>query len=692
MELDRRSRITILIERKSCGALLLLTVVGVTLAPGCGLGELEPDPTTQTAAATLVSAASITPRRSFRTGDRSVASAEFRGLADWAPPNLTDKQALEKLVPVTASLDSRAKAARTLAALPPESPLSVTILLSEPAFDWEGYRAADRTSQVGLLQAGRAVQRQTQANVRALLSAHGVSDIEDYATINHLRASMTPKLASALLQLPEVVDIQFAAKSHPDAAYSGLESTSGTLLDSFFNAGYAGATGHTTSTPARLAIIESNSGTEFNASHVGWKTSSGSSRIASTRNCGLVGCPTVATSSTGVDHATLVTWVAAGSIQAGQDSAFSGVNTVQQRSRSGHAGTSSIYWYGDGGNSDGVKRAIDQAITDGTDVINMSLSMGDIACNSTLNYSGINESMRAAMNAGIVILVAAGNGGNGGACNIGYPGLRPENLAVAALNSTNSATAYTALGIAWYSSMGSLPIRTFNGAAVTTAGVDISTPGDFTNYFMNGTNTYGTDTIGGTSLATPVMAGAAVDLRAAFAAIGWPYTDARGTMVNLLAMGDSWDATTGATITRMSTLSGAGRFRGHYPSSANLVAPWGWGWHAFNIAQGQTVTWTVWDAGPESSALNEWKWATYWDEPDLQNVADIDFYVYDTCPAGGGAPVLVAYDSGYSLRAHMKLTASQIRGRCLEMRAYGYAVPANGRVVYTADFFHSGTP
>jgi len=188
------------------------------------------------------------------------------------------------------------------------------------------------------------------------------------------------------------------------------------------------------------------------------------------------------------------------------------------------------------------------------------------------------------------------------------------------------------------------------------------------------------------------MAGAAADLRAAFAGVGWPISDARGTMVNLMAMGDGWDATTGLTATRMSPLSGAGRFRGHWPSSANMVGPWRWGWHAFSIAQGQTVTWTVWDAGPEFNTLNEWKWATYWDEPDLNNVADIDFYVYDTCPPGGGPPVFVAGDSGYSLRTHMRLNASQIRGRCLEMRAYGFSVPAGGRVVYTADFFHSGTP
>src|SRR5262249_55437912 len=156
---------------------------------------------------------------------------------DWVPPNIADKQGREKLAGLAAPVDPRAKAARALAALPPGSLVSATIVLDEPAFDWDGFRAAGHASQGGLLQSRRAAQRQAQAGLRAALSARGVIDVEDFATVNHVRATITPELASELLKLPEVIDLQVAEKSQPLAAYTGLESQSGTQLDAFFNAG-----------------------------------------------------------------------------------------------------------------------------------------------------------------------------------------------------------------------------------------------------------------------------------------------------------------------------------------------------------------------------------------------------------------------------------------------------------------------
>lgn len=668
----------------SHAALLTCTLcAGSSLTAGCGA---PPDGTPVLGAAS----SAVTVTAAVRAGSAaSPGPVVVTTLSGWAPPD-KDKQDAEARAPRAAASDRKSAARARLDALAADQKVSVTLVLAEPAFDWDAYRAADPAARATHLRGRVASQRAAQAGVRAALAARGVSDIEDYAAVNHLRVDLLPGAARALLDQPDVIDVQTAAATLPLAAYTGVESTNGTLLSTFYNAGYTGAVGHTASAPVRFALIESNAGTVFNPSHVGWKRS-GVSRVVSTRNCGVSGCPTVTTSSSGPDHATEVGWVAAGSIQAGQDAAYPGSNTTAQRARSGHAAAPSIYFYADGGNSDGVKRAIDRAIADGADVINLSLGIGG-NCDATANWSGINGALQSAQNAGIVTLAAAGNSGNSGGCTIGYPGLRPENLAVAALNSTNSASVYTSLGIASYSSRGGVPIRRFDGLSITTAGVDIAAPGDFTDNFTNGTNTYGSSTISGTSFATPVLSGAAISLRHAFQALGWSYTNSRALMVNLLMYGDAWDAVSGGTVQRLSEVSGAGRLRARFPSSASLTAPWGWGWHSFTIAQGQTVTWPVWDTGPESTALTEWKWAALWDEPDLQNVADIDFYVYNTCPSGGGAPVLVASDVGYSLRTHMRLSQSQIGGRCLEMRAYGYKVPAAGRTVYTADFFHSSTP
>ncbi len=49
----------------------------------------------------------------------------------------------------------------------------------------------------------------------------------------------------------------------------------------------------------------------------------------------------------------------------------------------------------------------------------------------------------------------------------------------------------------------------------------------------------------------------------------------------------------------------------------------------------------------------------------------------------------LAGQSDDDLRNRIRLAGSQVQGRCLEMRAYGYNVPAGGRFVYASDSFHS---
>jgi hypothetical protein len=87
--------------------------------------------------------------------------------------------------------------------------------------------------------------------------------------------------------------------------------------------------------------------------------------------------------------------------------------------------------------------------------------------------------------------------------------------------------------------------------------------------------------------------------------------------------------------------------------------------------------------------VTQWKWAALWFEPDLQNVANIDFYVYDLCPPSGGIQ-LVAADESFDLRMRMNLPQSEISGRCLQMYAYGRSVPSGGREFWSADYYHSG--
>lgn len=57
-----------------------------------------------------------------------------------------------------------------------------------------------------------------------------------------------------------------------------------------------------------------------------------------------------------------------------------------------------------------------------------------------------------------------------------------------------------------------------------------------------------------------------------------------------------------------------------------------------------------------------------------------------------GADGRVASQTDHDLRNKIQLRDAQVAGRCLEMRIYGYNVPAEGRTIYTTDYFHVGTP
>lgn len=160
-------------------------------------------------------------------------------------------------------------------------------------------------------------------------------------------------------------------------------------------------------------------------------------------------------------------------------------------------------------------------------------------------------------------------------------------------------------------------------------------------------------------------------------------------MANVILLGDGWWGTNSTTPTsRMDVVSGAGRVRAHWPSSSDLVAPWAWGWHKYTISTGQDVTWTVGSGGPMSSAVTQYKAAFVMMPSSLSSIPDIDFYLEDTCPAGGGI-VTIASDTGYDLRSRFRLSASAITGKCLRVRAHGFSGTAT---FWSADYLHSGTP
>ncbi len=126
------------------------------------------------------------------------------------------------------------------------------------------------------------------------------------------------------------------------------------------------------------------------------------------------------------------------------------------------------------GSDDWVAKGVLAAVENGADVINMSLGGPD-------DYAPLHEAVKKAVNAGVIVVCAAGNEGSG-PDTIGYPGRYNETIAVTAVDENRNR--------AFFSSTGP-------EADVAAPGVDV--PSTLPN------NRYGF--LSGTSMAAPHIAG-----------------------------------------------------------------------------------------------------------------------------------------------------------------------------------------
>jgi hypothetical protein len=309
---------------------------------------------------------------------------------------------------------------------------------------------------------------------------------------------------------------------------------------------------------------------------------------------------------------------------------------------------------------------------------------------------GMDAALATSAQAGVLHAVAAGNGG---ATN--YPGQSRSVITVGALY-TDEAVAYgsTSMGA---SSTGGVSIVT-NGLTRTNAVaiVDITAPSLHDFYYTYNTPpatpTYGyqpdPDPSYTTSLSTPVVAAAAVLFRQASAYTGW---NLRLTKVNMLLMGDSWVSGSGNRgITKFNPTSGAGRLRLHTPTSDGMAGAQ-WAWHSSRISLTNGQTWSKTVAIGGGAAMPAWvtqvKVAVTFDVANFSNADDVDIYLMDTCPAGGGAPVTVRFDNSFDVRSRISVrsTDSPLAGRCLRLDVKAFhAVSTAG--VDVAYYYHGGDP
>jgi hypothetical protein len=377
----------------------------------------------------------------------------------------------------------------------------------------------------------------------------------------------------------------------------------------------------------------------------------------------------------------------------GQDPAFPpGPYTNAPSLRSWHAplARSHVYYWGA---CSSMVRAIQDGIGPaGIDVMNISSAFEGIYCNSGYDCSNLNATIRTATDAGMLIVKAAGNYGALD-CGVQYPAGRPELLTVGGVD--DGPFGYP--DAKWHPSSskgkplgkvaGSTQSRAFSGLALMAPYVSDYIPD------VLGPSSY--RTAHGTSYSSPMVAGAAADLRQALRllqiskGVDWAPFDARKLFTMMLVMGDG----EGGEIffpplneSGMNELTGAGKVRMHWPDDPDLAAPWGWGLRSFTILNGQTVSWAVGSIGPEPAGVSVWKAAMTWFETNLNAMADIDIEVWDVC-----ANQLMAKQIDFDTRNRLGLKdSSKIVGRCLEVRVHGFTVPSGGRTVYVTDYFASG--
>lgn len=571
----------------------------------------------------------------------------------------------------------------------------------------------DGVARLPLLERAERIARREAASAesldqfRAEARALGATSASTIWLTNSLQVRMPAARAAEFLR--NHPDANASLNGQLAAEWSGRQVRLQTGGDRLVTAGFHGDPPG--SARYRIGLIEiQNDGPNWPArTHPAFRESSSdpTSRISVVEDCNACtqeflgicfewGCRSVNPTGPTTGHGDVVAWVAAGSIEQGQDPAV--VDPNARQFRSGIAPEPLLDYYGVN-DCDAVSRALQRAVARGVDVVNMSFRADFTAgptssCDAAMNCGGINEAIRAATDAGVVVVKSAGNLGQSDPnCGLTYPAWRPEVISVGGLFTQGTTGTLASVPLADSSSRGGVGVRYAGmGTDDTASGIGVVAPQNV-ECFLDATAASGWNCIStrsGTSFAAPAVAGLATMFAHSLSAAG-SIANARDVIANVLLMGDL-GPTFGLTHTH-----GFGRVRAFAPNSTVLAAPWGWGTHRLTGGVGTTV-FTVWDAGPESPSVREWRWVAASFENDLRNLqTDYIIRVVDACPPGGGR-VTVMSDQSFDPRKRIELSQASIcppgrpTCRCLEMEVVVFQAPASGVRIHMADYFHGGDP
>jgi len=360
--------------------------------------------------------------------------------------------------------------------------------------------------------------------------------------------------------------------------------------------------------------------------------------------------------------------------------------------------------------------ALESAISFGVDAAVMPISTKCGAlCSSTINCSGLNETLEDAQDAGILLAVSSGNSNDDQGmafddscwtqgtctnqnilCNVDYPAHRPETLSVGAVGRLETTLPYFFESLADYSSRGWI----IGGRGGSLGGADripavsIVAPGWIEEFMTEGPTTFQEnsgdpqwdDPSEGTSFSAPIVGGAATLFRQ------WQQTfdpskatSAKYLRAATLAMGNGAGARTVATGWRsgVSPEWGTGKL---LAQPLHTIPGVGWKNYALNSIEGWTLQTVLPALGANTTVL---KVASYIETSDLTQVPHIFLIIRDGCDGNK----IVAYDFYFAFEKFIKITKQSIlQGMCPVIELYGYSVPSGGAPVYTMAYWTSDDP
>jgi hypothetical protein len=609
-----------------------------------------------------------------------------------------------------------------VSAMSPTDAVRVFIDLDDVPFEWRSIRTAanDTARAAAVDDRVRQAAAVTSPIAKRLAALQGSNIVELWLVPSveaTVRASDVPRIA-AWPEVREISDAHLRLAPEAEAGYSGLEARGGMRTDSFISHGITGASGSRSGGAVRVGQLHMYSYFGI-TDYVAWPHRGfiycvyGSGcwyRMTNNYACTNGSCSAFTSSGAWTDyptHASLVTQIMAGSIESGSD--WNIADPTEQVKRSGIAPRAAIFDYvmNDAMIST-MLAGMQQSITDGIDVLDFSAGVDGGTCDRGSDIGGINGKLANLRQAGVLWVKSIGDDGDPGSCNATYPGHRRDGLTIAALDTGLSDQPYDTAPLRTASSTGGMDLGVA-GEGVKSRAVavaDLAAPGCWRYQYFDGpsalcggycgyapenppSGNYGC----GASFAAPAVAGAAALFRHAFGyALG---ADAGTLLVNMLLMGDGYASGTGGfSLSGFDRRSGAGRVHMHYPSSDNMVWPWGWAASVVTLSPGQGASGAL-SSTPLPASVKQLKVAMTWFEAgQYNNTADITISVLNSSGSNCGTPgSVIASDYSWDMRKRITLSQWTIAGRCLMWRLNPWSIPSGQtRTVYLAYYWHSGNP